>query len=83
MRLGEEDERISNSESSSPNSHVSEEEEEGQEGYRPGGYHRVVPGEVIAGWRIERKLGWGTRRARCARATGPDECAASVGSLQR
>jgi len=47
------------SESSSPQSQDSAEEDEGEEGYRPGGYHRVSLGDAVGDWRIQHKLGWG------------------------
>lgn len=39
-----------------------EEEDEGRDGYRKGGYHAVRPGDQFAEGRYiaQRKLGWGT-----------------------
>ena len=36
------------------------EEDEGEEGYRVGGYHRVAVNDLMGGhWKVEKKLGWG------------------------
>ena len=45
----------------SSNEDYSDDEDEGQEGYRPGGYHKVSVGEKYnsGAWVVKEKLGWG------------------------
>ena len=49
----------SSRESSSPQASDSQEEDEGEDSYKPGGYHRVAINDSIGQWRIVQKLGWG------------------------
>ena len=58
-KSGEEEEEDRSSSSSSA-SFDDFEEDEGEEGYKVGGYHRVKIGDLFnKRWRVEKKLGWG------------------------
>ena len=49
----------SRSESSSRVGEEEEEFDEGEDGYRNGGYHRVSIDDLLGNWRVSKKLGWG------------------------
>jgi serine/threonine protein kinase len=67
--------RSSYTQSSSPASGGSSDDNEGEDSYKPGGYHRVALGDELGPWKVHQKLGWGhfstvwlasrTHQARC------------------